>query len=418
MTAAVQSYLAISNDPSSSQAFKMQPQSTNIEDGSIAVVAPCDLDEGYTFLVKTTTTNDDGLYHDTIPVTVPSGGVRQGQIFYTTSRPSHLLHTSSNQSLYSNSSSTVLKVQSMSSYLSEWTPLVQQPYFDDEEIGKWKDRWYDCFRYGLFHVSVWNACCCPQILAAQVFSRLQLSWCGDPTPNDNTILLNHRQNKINRPLPQHISQLSFYRVFVLVMSYWTLTAVTDPNHLPGPTSLILNMLILLLSSLSSNNDTNNGIVQQHYDATIAAGSIYTIYNAINLMFGLYTIIVIAKLRFHTRRKYQIMSPTKVTLCSSCGNKEIEKFSGSTDTVSITIGTSDNQFKDYMLFDDCCMALCCTCCTVAQIARQTASYYYDPHDSCSTCIDDHDSDSNINQNRTYDRGTHAVCCSVDGLPQTP
>jgi hypothetical protein len=129
-------------------------------DGSIAVIAPCDLEEGYTFMVCTT--SNDGLDDDIVPVTVPIGGVHQGQVFYSTSRS--FLSTSqfsSNQSMYGNSSPGT--IASISSNISEWTPLVQQSsVIDDKTSSHRKDRWY-CCRLGFFHVTLRNACCCPQI---------------------------------------------------------------------------------------------------------------------------------------------------------------------------------------------------------------------------------------------------------------
>lgn len=46
--------------------------------------------------------------------------------------------------------------------------------------GKWKDGLFGCFSEGLFHPSLWCSLCCTQLAMAQVISRMQLTWTGEP----------------------------------------------------------------------------------------------------------------------------------------------------------------------------------------------------------------------------------------------
>ena len=328
---------------------------------SIAVVAPCNMDAGYTFMVST---NDGNSDDDIIPVTVPPGGIRQGQIFYSTSRS--FTNNCSNQSF--SSCGTTMKIGSISSNISEWTPLAHQQSSYESSFGQWKDRWFDCCQLGFFHVTLWNACCCPQILAAQILERLQLNWLGDPLYDADI----HQ-----RKVPGERSQVTFYRVFLLVILYWCLSILTDPNHLPGPTSLLFFEGILFKGSKE---------LQQGDDA-------YTLYNVVNVLFGIYTFFLLTKLRYQTRRIHRIppSNPEDVLLCC-CTTGKISD-----------VQNAKTLYDDRTSVDDCCMAVFCGCCSVSQMARQTASYH-----KCS-CNDEGLS----NMDHQYE---HAVCCSSNGLPR--
>lgn len=379
MTAIVQSYASIPNDRSSVPSELSQSQlsvSYGDDIGSIAVVAPCNMDEGYTFMV---TTNDGFGEEDIIiPVTVPPGGIREGQIFYSASRSS-FANNSRDQSF--SSCSTTLKIGSISSNISEWTPLVYPKTNHEISFGQWKDRWFDCCRLGLCHVTLWNACFCPQILAAQILSRLQLNWFGDPVSETEP----QQQQRTKLPVgPGKSSHETFHRVLFLVISYWCLSTLTDPNHLPGPTSFIFNEgLILVFNSPS--------VLQQYINN-------YTFYNVINLLYGIYTFLLLTKLRYHTRRIHRIppSSPWRVLnrYCNGDKNSTVQ---------DINTGSASYVDDNYGTVDDCCMAMFCGCCSVAQMARQTASYH-----KCS--CDDTDY-----LDHPYE---HAVCCSINGLPTKP
>lgn len=46
--------------------------------------------------------------------------------------------------------------------------------------GRWKDGFLDCCSTGILHPSFWCSLCCTQIAMAQVISRMQLNWLGEP----------------------------------------------------------------------------------------------------------------------------------------------------------------------------------------------------------------------------------------------
>mmetsp|Transcript_10790 Transcript_10790/g.16219 ORF Transcript_10790/g.16219 Transcript_10790/m.16219 type:complete len:197 (-) Transcript_10790:2444-3034(-) len=48
----------------------------------------------------------------------------------------------------------------------------------DTTIGKWRDPLCSCYKYGCCHPLFLNACCCQQILLAQIMTRLKLTACG------------------------------------------------------------------------------------------------------------------------------------------------------------------------------------------------------------------------------------------------
>jgi hypothetical protein len=364
MTATIHSHMTIANEPVKSQTSASQRSSLydynqmnynaplNDINGTIAVVAPCDMGEGYTFMV----TANSGFDDDTIPVTVPPGGVRQGQIFYAKARS--FLHKNqhiSNESFFSIGSSQ----KDESSNLSERAQLIR-PSTISKSINQWKDRWYDCCRLGLFHVTLWNAFCCPQILMAQILNRLHLNWLGDPIETD----VSGDQNIYKHTPMKQATHKTFCRILLLVISYWCLTTITDPNHLPGPISLVSTIMLPLNTTKMQRNNGN-----------------YLIYNLINLLYGLYTLCVLTKLRYHVRRLYHI-APTNPLLFRTW---HCNKTNNPSDTV-----------HDHVEVDDCCVTIFCGCCSVAQMARQTASYVE------STDLE-------------YQTET-AACCSFNGLSQ--
>ena len=52
--------------------------------------------------------------------------------------------------------------------------------------GKWKDGLCDCFSVGICHPSIWCAFFCSKIAMAQIMTRMQLTWLGEPGPKVST----------------------------------------------------------------------------------------------------------------------------------------------------------------------------------------------------------------------------------------
>jgi len=101
----------------------------------VHVVAPATLTEGYTFEAQSG--------DRTFTVTVPQGGVEEGQTF-----------------------------------------LAPIPYPDNDgprmsiPIGHWKDGTFDCFNNGYFHPSVCCSIWFSQLALGQVMQRMKLTWLG------------------------------------------------------------------------------------------------------------------------------------------------------------------------------------------------------------------------------------------------
>jgi Cys-rich protein (TIGR01571 family) len=192
---------------------------------------------------------------------------------------------------------------------SELTPLTTEG--DTASHGQWKDGICDCCMFGIFHPSLLNACCFPQLLMAQVLTRMKMNMCGDAAPEGEY-------------------QTTFRKMVFLVLAYWIVRALFAP---PSP-------------EFEANED---GTVQVT-PADVSAWQMFT-YNAVTSLFALYSLVLLIKLRVAVRQRYGIPEKRCVGV------------------------------------EDCCCAFWCSCCTVAQVARQTADY---------------------DQRR-------AVCCSRTGLP---
>jgi len=111
----------------------------------IQVKAPATLPEGYKLDVQ--------VGQKTFTVTIPPGGVQEGQTFQVP--------------LPGGSSSSI-------SDFSGAVARVSVP------VGQWRDGICDCCAQGICHPLIWNAYCCPSIAVAQVMTRMKLSLLGRP----------------------------------------------------------------------------------------------------------------------------------------------------------------------------------------------------------------------------------------------
>lgn len=127
----------------------------------VHVISPATLPEGYTFEAQV-----GGDAEKTFTVEVPPGGVKEGDTFLA--------------------------------------PLPES--FDGPRLkaptGRWKDGLFDFLSLGCCHPHFCCALWCTQIAMAQVMTRLQLTWLGDPGPAVAT-------------------RNTFFVVLVLVVSYTT-----------------------------------------------------------------------------------------------------------------------------------------------------------------------------------------------------
>jgi Cys-rich protein (TIGR01571 family) len=118
----------------------------------------------------------DAVYNgEVFPVTVPRGGVKAGQVFVVPFQPAI--------------EAIAVAVVEPPSY--ESTPMLQPSLsasptrsatinIDPAPLGSWKTGCCDCFSEGCCHPSLLNAIFCPQVLMGQILTRMKLDWCGRP----------------------------------------------------------------------------------------------------------------------------------------------------------------------------------------------------------------------------------------------
>lgn len=175
-------------------------------------------------------------------------------------------------------------------------------YADDPHLrGSWRDSFYDCFKHGLFHPSVLIGFCCPQILLAQVMTRLRLTWLGGQSFRGEW-------------------KSTFRKVLCLVLLFYFITYLAYTT--PRTYKVVVD---------DNGRARSIQISQEPYRA------LTVINNLINFILGLYTFLVMWRVRQYIRKRYQIPD-------GSLGR-----------------------------CDDCCSVFWCSCCTVAHMARHTGDY---------------------------------------------
>lgn len=111
----------------------------------LEVVAPATLPEGYTFEAEAN--------GHSFAVRVPAGGVEEGQTF------------------------SVPFPAGATGYSGAAVPRASVP------VGAWRDGLCACFKHGLVHPMLWNACCCRLVLIGQLMQRLKLNWLANDSSN-------------------------------------------------------------------------------------------------------------------------------------------------------------------------------------------------------------------------------------------
>jgi Cys-rich protein (TIGR01571 family) len=184
-------------------------------------------------------------------------------------------------------------------FLSPIEDTFKGPHLDIP-TGSWKDPLFACCRTGRCppcHPHVLCACLCPQVLMAQVMTRLQLTWLGEPGPMIST------RNTFNIV----VTIIGCYFVYSTMLAIYSMPY--DVNTVPP--------FVPVLKALGS------------------------------LLFSVWSFYSLCKTRENTRARYSIPEER----CHGC--------------------------------EDCCCALFCTCCTVAQMARHTGDYENYPGTCCTS-----------------------------------
>jgi Cys-rich protein (TIGR01571 family) len=179
----------------------------------------------------------------------------------------------------------------------------------------WKDGLFSCFKFGPCHPSVLNAWLCPQILMAQVLTRMRLNMFGNPAP-------------------EHVYKSTFKNVVILVITYYIFSSIFGCP--PAEVEISDNGFD------DDHPQQEVTIIDECPDWKRCLGHL------VSMAFGLYTLVVMIKARAAVRHRFGI--PTQST---------------------------------FGFMEDCCCAFWCGCCTISQLARQTADYDVDDGICCSS-----------------------------------
>ena len=254
---------------------------------------------------------------------------------------------------------------------TEVTPLFWGGHIQmvQKEQRRWKDGLCDCFRFGVFHASVWNALCCPTILMGQVLTRLDMTFLATSrTSNkssqeakvsanrsrawsDTTIqgrgntrsirttssnrASGHQANLLpSVPLESTRNAASasrervtaFTKVFILTCLFWTLATILLPSVPKFGEGLI-----------------KEKIAASAFPMDVLVVVQWVLFGVLIFSSCVYTLVVLTRLRQQVRRLYEIPA------------------------------SSDSE--------DCYVSTCCLCCSVAQLARQTCDYEEKGHRAC-------------------------------------
>jgi len=245
----------------------------------VEVVSPSDLEAGYSFMAIY-----DGV---TFQVVVPEGGVSKGQKI-----------------------SVPFPGNNTTARLKAFTNNNEVPH------GHWKDGIFSCFKHGIFHPTLCHGLFCPQLLTAQVMTRMHLNWKADEDTEEE-------------------SKSTFKIISIIVGIYWLLhffVGADDDND--GVSNPIFTPLI---NSPLLMDDDNDGVSNPISTPLINSPLLILSSQLFSFAFFIYTLVIITKTRKKLRQKYEIPE----THCHGC--------------------------------EDLCCAFWCGNCASAQMARQTADY---------------------------------------------
>mmetsp|Transcript_30318 Transcript_30318/g.64361 ORF Transcript_30318/g.64361 Transcript_30318/m.64361 type:complete len:312 (-) Transcript_30318:100-1035(-) len=179
-------------------------------------------------------------------------------------------------------------------------------------VGHWKDGLCDCCRHGPIHPLLWNAWHCPLIALGQIMHRLKLTWCGNEGGSIAQTAGTFRTLlwvTISVYILRFLFSLSIGFNAVYTTVQWAVQATGDPD----------------------------GYGQSAPKQDASGSALYSMRMMFDLSFMVFLYYLVAKTRGRIRSRYSIPE----TSCRGC--------------------------------EDCCCAVWCTCCTVAQMGRHTADY---------------------------------------------
>jgi hypothetical protein len=299
----------------------------------VRVTAPSSLEGGYTF---------DAVYNgEVFPVTVPQGGVKAGQTFRVPFLPAVDAYA---VAIGQPQESPTLQQQSS----SEWTPMLppqqqtqqQQPLptppnnhsnnirssssTQQAPLGTWRTHWFDCLSEGLCHPSLCNAFWVPQILMGQVLTRMKLNCCGHRVGSD------------------YKKSTCIWMFLTIAVMYarsrlQNCITITDPSNYSVWGNTLENILDddIEIEHIRHHIQDAAAHAKDDIDSRNCTSDDAHLLQTITWLWFWMTVLVLARLRRAVRNEHGI--------------------------------TRSFPFEDLV-----CSAFC-HCCTVAQLARQTANY---------------------------------------------
>ena len=291
----------------------------------VRVTAPSSLEEGYMF---------DAVYNgEVFPVTVPPGGVTAGQSFEVPFLPAvQAVAIAVGQPVDSTLYDGDLYHEPLpDDEYTETTPMLQplstpsnrirvDPQQQEAPLGSWKTYWFDCLKEGCCHPSLCNAICFPQILMGQVLTRMKLNCCG--RSRGQTYKLT--------------TMIWIFLTFVLLYQNIRLRACWGE-----PSTIVWRSTIeSIAEDLNENNTTHILLIEDpigdmEHDNDHCTIDQADILRRIHFFWFWVTTIILTRLRRTVRKAHGIS--TRVPC------------------------------------EDLCCSAVCGCCTIAQLARQTANY---------------------------------------------
>lgn len=315
------------------------------------------------------TSNQPISFPTSFPVTVPPGGVLMGEtlrvpllarldecgsydclgVCHSDSEDDS--NSSSHGPAISHRSSTTTTTTGSRSVFREMThypPLADQQPGTETLHGKWKDGVCSCFRLGFCHPHLWNACLCPQILLGQILVRTNLFW-----------LYHHlREPKSHGNSPPSLQAYptipwSFRIILCLVLVCGLYDALYAPPLLDisideGTGQLVWSSRLFGMGVSSPTSSLFLSSVW--WDRLICL--------CLTLPMSVWGLVVVVRLRRSIRERYNIPPSELPVSYSSCRRSSPPSF-----LCKLSLGR----------WEDLVCGLCCSCCAISQMARQTADY---------------------------------------------
>ena len=291
----------------------MAVKASAVQPTNVQVVAPATLNAGFTF---------DAVYEgSTFTVTVPEGGVVEGQRFTVPFTPSATAAVA-----------TAVALNPPTGWRSGGEAGIP--------TGMWRDSFLDCCRFGCCHPSFCCAFCKP-FFVAQLLTRMKMTWLGQRTHLGDGTQTDQRWKS------------TFLNIFLVLAIYGVLQSFLTPK-------------------VSINLDATNiddAIVVPESDGLMGSLS-----SGLNGLLGFYILYLVVQLRATMRHVYSI--PEENCLCLYGGSDPSDGICGADNSYYCTSGVPVG-------WDDVVCSVCCPLCVTCQMARHTVDYEYRRAECCST-----------------------------------